>query len=487
MLFRQTLLYLPAQLFGPLFQFAAAIIWTHQLDATTYGVVTYLIAAQDLIALIVLGGWSAYVLRHRDELGERFGASLRRRDLMVISIASVVQLAAAVPILWSINISVTPALAFLTALFLITRSALAHYAEVCRSETAIGTFTIGQLASPVLGCSLSFIAVYYVGSDARAVLGALSFAQALGLLVVMRRLKVNGLPLPPDRALIRSAFSYAGPLIAAGAALWMGSNGIRLIVEHMSGPVELGLMSVGWGLGQRIAVVVAMLVTAAAFPLAVKRLKLGDQAEALRQVGINNVFILGLLAPMAMGTLIISTNLVNLVIAQPFRATTLVIFPIATITGALRNFAQHGAGQTYLLVSRTDLTLKVDLADAAMTLSACAIGLYFGGVTGAAIGCMISAIAWLILTFAIAISIGLPIMVGHSLRILVATFAMGAALSLVNWPAGIVGLIAAIGCGGLIYGLALALLFEEARKMLPAILKRVIKARSVSAQLRVKR
>jgi len=483
MLFRQTLLYLPAQLFGPLFQFAAAIVWTHQLDAATYGVVTYLIVAQDLIALVVLGGWSAYVLRHREELGERFGADLRRRDLTFVTIASALQLVAAAPILWSINVEISASLLLLTALFLITRSALSHYAEVCRAETAIATFTIGQLASPVFGCSLSFAAIAWFGSDPRSVLGALCIAQTLGLVVVLHRLGVKGLPIPPDKALLKSALAYSGPLIVAGAALWIGGNGIRVIVEQMAGPVELGLMSVGLGLGQRIAGVVAMLVTAAAFPLAVKRLKDGDRDEAMRQVAINNLLIFALLAPMAVGTLVISTNLVNLVIAQPFRAATIVIFPIATMTGALRNLSMHGACQTFLLVLRTDLTMKVNMADAAMTMLGCAIGISIGGVTGAVIGCMVAALAWLVLTFTMAVRMGLPIMLRPAAKILVATLVMGGLLALVPWPAGILGLVGAIATGGFIYAAALLAQFTEARGLLIATAKRLTRSPAARADV----
>lgn len=478
MLFRQTLLYLPAQVFGPLFQFIAAVVWTHQLDATAYGVVTYLIAAQDLIAMVVLGGWSSYVLRHREELGERFGGNLRRHDLMFISVASGLQIVAAGPILWSINVELTWSLATMTALFLVTRSALSHYADVCRSETAIVTFTIGQLASPVLGSLLSFVAIQYLGPDPRAILGALCVAQTLGLIVVMRRLGVKGSPLPPDKALLRSAYTYAGPLIAAGAALWIGGNGIRVVVEHMSGPVGLGLLSVGWGLGQRIAAFVATLVTAAAFTLAVKRMKEGDRHEAMRQVGVNNLLILGLLAPMAIGTLIVSTNLVTLIIAGPFQAATILIFPVATMTGALRNFAIHGACQTYLLVSRTDLSLKVNGFDAVTSMVCCAIGLYFGGVAGAAIGCMIAAGIWVMLTFSIAFSLGLPKMFGSAARIVIATLVMGGLLHLVNWPLGLIGLLETISAGGLIYVTALLVLLPEFRSGLLAALKRVSTASS---------
>ncbi|MFX8466449.1 hypothetical protein ABTL61_19660, partial [Acinetobacter baumannii] len=86
-------------------------------------------------------------------------------------------------------------------LFLVTRTALGHYAEVCRAEAAIATYTIGQMASPVVGCTLSFWAIAEFGSDPRAVLASLTVAQVGGLIVVLRRLGVHGSPIAPDRQL----------------------------------------------------------------------------------------------------------------------------------------------------------------------------------------------------------------------------------------------------------------------------------------------
>ena len=56
MLIRQTFLYLPAQLIGPLFQFIAAVVWTHWLMPDAYGVLTFIFAAQEL-AYILCNGW----------------------------------------------------------------------------------------------------------------------------------------------------------------------------------------------------------------------------------------------------------------------------------------------------------------------------------------------------------------------------------------------------------------------------------------------
>ena len=44
MLLKQTLLYLPAQIVGPAFQFMAVIVWTYWLTPEAYGVVALLLA-----------------------------------------------------------------------------------------------------------------------------------------------------------------------------------------------------------------------------------------------------------------------------------------------------------------------------------------------------------------------------------------------------------------------------------------------------------
>ena len=46
--------YMPAQLIGPLFQFIAAVAWTHYLSPGEYGVLAYVMAAQELAYLVCL-------------------------------------------------------------------------------------------------------------------------------------------------------------------------------------------------------------------------------------------------------------------------------------------------------------------------------------------------------------------------------------------------------------------------------------------------
>ena len=52
MLLRHTLLYLPAQIVGPLFQLIAMIVWTHVVDEHTLGIITLVTATHELLQIV---------------------------------------------------------------------------------------------------------------------------------------------------------------------------------------------------------------------------------------------------------------------------------------------------------------------------------------------------------------------------------------------------------------------------------------------------
>ena len=64
MLLRHTLLYLPAQFVGPLFQLVAMIVWTHVVDEHTLGIITLVTATHELLLIGFLAWWSQYALRY---------------------------------------------------------------------------------------------------------------------------------------------------------------------------------------------------------------------------------------------------------------------------------------------------------------------------------------------------------------------------------------------------------------------------------------
>jgi hypothetical protein len=66
MLLRQTLLYLPAQVLGPIFQLISAFAWTHYLAPAEMGSFALISAAQELAFATILLWFSLYTVRYFD-------------------------------------------------------------------------------------------------------------------------------------------------------------------------------------------------------------------------------------------------------------------------------------------------------------------------------------------------------------------------------------------------------------------------------------
>src|SRR6187549_2887633 len=97
MLLKHTLLYLPAQFVGPLFQLLAMIVWTHVVDEHTLGVITLITATHELLQIGFLAWWSQYALRFFGRYQDGEEAKRFHRTENAILLASVViQSAAAV-------------------------------------------------------------------------------------------------------------------------------------------------------------------------------------------------------------------------------------------------------------------------------------------------------------------------------------------------------------------------------------------------------
>ena len=467
---RQTLLYMPAQLLGPLAMFVAAVVWTHLLDAETYGIVSYVLAAQELVYTLTIAWWSLYALRFRAAMNAERRRMLVEADNAVVFGAALVQAAVAFPVLRGLDGSPSPGLVLATALLFLTRSLLTHYSEIARTEQATFTYTIAQLAGPLFGTLASYVGVVAFAATPTAAIAGIALAQALGLAFVMVRLGVKPVLHRPQRQVVREALVYGLPILVAGGLAWVTTNGIRLAVDALAGAEGLGLLSVGWGLGQRVSSVAAMLLTAAAFPIAVRLFESGDRAGAMRRLADNGSMLFALLAPTTAGVAMVSRTLTELMIAEPYRAVTVAILPIAVLAGSLRNQRAHFVDQAFLLHAAPRRLIPLTAIEAVACLGGTLLGLIFGGggagsLVAATAGCTVGTFIGLAVATGVA-------MRDHRLRpqwgtlgrILAGTAAMCAALAAVPWGAGVVGLIGEIGAGVIVYVIALALLFPTERR-----------------------
>ena len=466
-LFRNTILYLPAQVLGPFVQFAVMIAWTHLLAPAAFGVVTFVIAAQELTALIGLVWWSLYVLRFRQRYEGEDDERFRSMDGSMALYGSATQIVFAPLCLLAVGAVADLATSLSAAAYLVTRLLVVHYSEWARSQHRISAYTAAQFSGPILGSGLSVLALIVVGATPAVVFCSMALGQAAGAAAVMGALGVRPRIGVFDRAIFREARRYGTPLILSGLFAWAAINGIRVLVEAGAGAVGLGLLSAGWGLGQRIANFIAMLCTAAAFPLAVDRIEAGDRKGALEQVSLNGTLMLALLTPATVGVSVLAAPLVDLLIAADYRAVTTVVFPVAAAAGAIRTYKTHTTDQAGMLLERTAALTVSNFADAVLTLLGAAIGLAYGGIEGAAIGCLggtalaafgavVYSKRWL----------DLPIDFGATLRIGVAVCCMFAVLVLTPAPSGALAIAMKIMLAAACYGAAIIALFPALRRFL---------------------
>jgi O-antigen/teichoic acid export membrane protein len=468
MLIARTLLYLPAQVVGPLSQFVAAAVWTYFLAPDALGTYAIIWAVQELALLVVLSWWSAYVLRY----STRFASVADRQvldgiEIGVQVIAAMLQTAIALAVIW-IVLDVPPSNNLMAAAvaFTLTRNLTSHFADRARARFATVAYTVLQSTGSLLGLIVGVIAVTYVEASPEAVLWSYAAAQAFGLAIALPLIGLTRLKPAVDRGVLVAAWSYGAPLMIGNALTWIGTHAIRFIVEADLGPAAVGLVSVGWWLGLRATTFAGLLVTGVAFNMAVERIREEGHRAALPLVATNGAMLLAVLVPTVVGVWMLNGALVDVLVAAPYREMTSAILPLAVATGAIRIFRMHGTDQTFLLFEKPKLDVLVSALDATATVVLCFVGLKLGGVIGAVWGCFAAAVLTAIVSAAVArMRFGYYLRLGDVARILLAAALMASALWLMPWQGSRVGVVVEVVVAGGLFLCSLVAMFPAARAM----------------------
>ena len=464
MLLRQTLLYLPAQVLGPIVQFFSIILWTYFLDPQQMGVFALITAAQEFGYVATLFWFTLYTMRYFDK-----GASPDAKSVYlntesgVMLAAGVVTVIGALMLPMFVDAAWGQSLTAATLCYCLSRTIATHLTDRARTAADTLTYTVLQISWPVLGLGFGILFVKLYGASAANVLWGYAAAQILALLYALWRLEIGKVPSAFSRDSVRTALRYGMPLVIGGLFVWLANNGLRFVIEYKEGAAAVGLVTVGWGLGLRAAAFAAMLVTAAAFPLAVARAREGGMAEGQMQLVRNGILLLAVLAPATAGLWAISTPLVELLVAAPFREMTAAVLPWAIVAGAVRNLRIHFGEQVFLLREETRVPLVNDIIDGLTTIAGGAIGLAYGGLPGSVMGAAVGAVLSLAITLACgAIWHKFTFPAGHLIRIVGATAVMVLALQFLSVAPALWSLACAIAVGGAAYAAALAVLYPGA-------------------------
>jgi O-antigen/teichoic acid export membrane protein len=464
MLLRHTLLYLPAQIVGPLFQLIAMIVWTHVVDEHTLGIITLVTATHELLQIAFFTWWSQYALRFFGRYQDRDEAlRFYRTENAVLLVSVIVQSIIVIAIvLLVIAPDANALLLAATVGYVITRTLNLYIGERARVQHQIGVYSIQQVVGPTAGFLVGLVLIRLLGQSAEWPLAGYALAQFVAAIIVLPKIGYGRSFWPLDREIVNHALHYGLPIVIGGALGWVGLNASRFIVNDMLGVAAAGLFAVGYGLGQRAAGVAAMLVTAAAFPLAVKSMEQSGSKVAMRQLADNSALLIAILAPSITGIFVLRTEIVHLLIAAPFQKVTLAVLPLSALAGSIRALRAHFVDQTFLLHNRTRLMIVVAAIDAVVTVVLSLIFIHYWGLVGAAGATVVAAFAAAIVSFAIAFSkFGLTLPLNHLVPVALATTAMAALLS--NLPAApsLIFLAGHIAAGAAVYVALLLLLYAS--------------------------
>ncbi len=482
MLFRQTLLYLPAQVIGPLAQFVAAIAWTYFLAPAALGVFAIVVAVQELVLLVTLSWWSSYTLRYFSGQDPARRLAHDRFEVVVHLAAALLQVAAIVLVLALVMDDAPSASLIVAALaYALTRNLTSHYVDRCIASFATVPFTILQVCGPLLGLLIGLILVKSSPTP-EAILWGYAVAQVVGLAVAIAMRPLSTWRPAVDRTLFVAAFSYGMPLLASNLLSWAAVHGIRFIAEFELDAAAVGLVTVGWWLGLRATQMVGQLFLVATFNVAVERIRAVGQAAALPQLATNGALLLAVIVPTVAGMTVLGRPLVDHLVAAPYRDITAAILPLAALAGAIRVFGSHGPAQCFMLFEQPKSTVWIGAVDAATNLVFCFVGLKLGGLVGAVLGCLLATAATYAFAFVLARTrFGYFLRAGDLARIAIGTGAMTLVLLALPWEASRMGLTAEIAVGSFVYLMIMAALYPKlTRHAVTKLRQRIMPASAAS-------
>ncbi|MDD2880612.1 MAG: lipopolysaccharide biosynthesis protein [Rhodoferax sp.] len=462
MLISHTLKYLPAQLLSPAAQLVSMILWTHWLVPSEMGLFTLVSVTQEIAFTVCLGWFSVYALRY---LPPDSDVVARQRYLgaenAVVAVSLIGAMAIAVFTAWSLHDGRSLWLSSLViGLFFATRAVNTHYGERARAQSAFLAYSLLQVAGPLGGLGLGWLAFQYVEASALVLLASYAAAQALGTLLALPMLGMHWRFARPDSQLLRAALSFGGPVLGLGVLGWVAENYIRYLVQWQSGAAALGLMIVGWSLGRRCAAVASMLVATAAFPLAARLLNEGRRDEAVAQLRVNAVLMLAVLVPVTAALQLLGPALVSLAVAAEYRQTTIELLGLSVLAGTLRNLHMHVTDQFMVLERRLKMVAIIDVVEIVACVLASLFGLFFYGLHGAVIGQALGSF----------LTLGLSMYWAHTRqgfrwpwletgKVLLATVVMAVVIAWWGVQVSLVGLLMGTAVGMFAYALASTVLF----------------------------
>jgi O-antigen/teichoic acid export membrane protein len=243
--------------------------------------------------------------------------------------------------------------------------------ELCSSFEIVNMrpvrFLIMSQARSVLTCAGALLGAWSTHSGLWTALGAgagmlggAAFGNPSGLTWNLRSF---------DRRLAVRLLHYGAPVAAAFSLMTLGVSGTRYLVEVLGSREILGFYTAAFLIIQNSLTVIGGGLASAAFPLAVRSMERGDEAETRRQLTANGALMLAVMAPATLGLMLTADGTATTFVGEQFAPAVAAITPwmafgtfLTVIRSHMLDIAFHLSRQTAALSIVTGAATALMLA-----------------------------------------------------------------------------------------------------------------------------
>lgn len=323
-----------------------------------------------------------------------------------------------------------------------------------RAAFDIGRYAALETAYLAVGFAAGVALLMRFDLGAAAPFAGLLLAGAVVALIDAPRLLARAKGGAPSLERARTYASYGGPL-ALALALDLGvQTAARFILAHQAGVAELGAYAAAFGLARPIDLV--FLGVGAAFaPLLLAAYE--DSGAAAAQNTARGAFAVfaALALPAAAGLALVAAPLSELFIGEGLRHATAQVLPWLALAGLLSGFNLYYLCEAFQLTRRTGQRALIMVAPGLVQLTLTLMLAREHGAAGAAMAAAAGAGAGAVLLASFGRRlIALPIAWPELARVSIATAAMAGAVLALGDATGMLGLVAKVATGAIMYAAA---------------------------------
>lgn len=455
MLRRHLMGYLPSSLVPAVASVLSIYIFTRLLDPHAFGMwslannITLL--GQTVFFIWVQVATSRFLPQAREE-----GRGEALTGVVAIGLGASMALAAVLYAVTLPLLGLTPDLSHVMWLALpmllaraVTGVALVEY----RADMRILRYNLTECGQTLLGLLAGVaLAVLWDGRAESIVLGTLIGAAIVGApygWTTLRRLRHARI----DGPVMRAFLAYGLPLTLNNALAYLLSASDRVLIEYFLNSAAVGVYSVSYALVERGLTTVFLVVTLAAFPLAIRAYDERGAAGAEAQMRETGAILMGLAVPAVVGLVLANRQLIAFLVGPEFRAAATEITPWVTLTALFSGLTVHFFNHAFLLTNNTKRLLWLQIPPALLTVGLNLLLLPRIGLMGAVVaGVSANGLAFLLSVLFGRRHLRIPLPIGPALRALAASLPMAVLFLAVEFPENGTGFLMMVVAGVLLYG-----------------------------------